>query len=64
MNKSLRPVLWAASSKKDLMDMSSEVRSDFGHGLWEAQLGEFPSIGKVLSGFGSANIVELKLDNE
>lgn len=60
----LKPLLWVASSKRDLMDMPQEIRSDFGHGLYEAQLGGYPAIGKTLKGFGSANIVELVLDDE
>ena len=43
-----RPLLWMASSKDDLMEMPQEVISEFGYGLYEAQLGEHPSIGKVL----------------
>ncbi len=59
-----RPLLWVASSKRDLMEMPQEVISDFGHGLYEAQVGDLPSIGKVLSGCGSASIVELVMDCE
>lgn len=62
MEEELKPLLWVASSKKDLLEMPKDVRVDFGHGLWEAQRGEMPSIGKVLSGLGGANVVELKTD--
>jgi phage-related protein len=64
MEESIRPLLWLASSKKDLMDMPSDVISDFGHGLYEAQIGKHPEIGKPLRGFGSADVVELVLDDE
>ena len=64
MDEELKPLLWVASSKKDLMDMPKDVRADFGHGLWEAQSGNMPGIGKVMRGFGSADIVELVLDAE
>jgi phage-related protein len=57
-----KPVLWAGSSKKDLMEMPEDVIKDFGYGFYEAQLGEHPSIGKTLSGFGGANVVELVAD--
>jgi phage-related protein len=60
----IRPLLWVASSKRDLMEMPRDVIADFGHGLYEAQIGDMPSIGKVLSGLGSADIVELKMDCE
>jgi phage-related protein len=33
-----RPVLWVASAKRDLLDMPKEVVSDFGYGLYEAQM--------------------------
>ena len=59
---SKRPLLWIASSRRDLLDMPPEVRSDFGHGLYEAQLGDHPDIGKPLSGFGGASVVELLTD--
>ena len=36
------PVLWVASSKRDLLNMPQKVVSDFGYGLYEAQIGELP----------------------
>jgi len=62
--ESMRPLLWVASSKSDLLDMPEAVVSDFGHGLYEAQIGAHPSIGKVLKGFGSANVIELVIDHQ
>lgn len=59
-----RPLLWIASSKRDLMKMPQKVISDFGYGLYEAQLGDFPSMGKVLKGFGGSNVVELLADEQ
>lgn len=61
-NHGLRPILWVASAKRDLLEMSTEVIDDFGFGLYQAQIGECPDIGKILSGFGGASIVELVLD--
>jgi len=55
-------VLWVASSKKDILELPSAVRIDFGHGLFQAQKGQFPDIGKVLKGFGGTSVVELKLE--
>lgn len=43
--------------------MPKNVVRDFGHGLSEAQFGRIPDIGKVLTGFGSADVMELKLDD-
>lgn len=59
-----RPLVWMGSSKRDLMDMPTDVVSDFGFGLYQAQIGKLPDIGKTLKGFGSADIVELKLEFE
>ena len=61
--KTLKPLLWIGSSKKDLLTMPPEIRTDFGHGLYEAQCGDHPDIGKTLSGFGGANIIELIADH-
>lgn len=58
-----KPVLWVASSKRDLMDMPEDVVDDFGHGLYQAQMGKFPDIGKALKGFGGANVIELIKDH-
>ncbi|MGH2613012.1 MAG: type II toxin-antitoxin system RelE/ParE family toxin [Rhabdochlamydiaceae bacterium] len=59
-----RPLMWVASSKNDLMDMPDDVRRDFGHGLYQAQIGKHPDIGKPMSGFGGANVVELIKDHK
>lgn len=59
-----RPVLWIASAKRDLLTMPSDVIDDFGFGLYQAQIGEYPDIGKTLSGFGSANVIELVQDHK
>ena len=44
------------------MDMPPDVIIDFGYGLYQAQLGEHPDIGKTLSGFGGASVIELIQD--
>lgn len=63
-SQSSRPVVWVASSKRDLLEMPPEIKSDFGYGLYEVQLGDHPTTGKTLSGFGGANVVELKADHQ
>lgn len=60
----IRPILWVGSSKKDLMDMPTDVVTDFGYGLYQAQIGAHPDIAKTLSGFGRASIVELRLNHK
>lgn len=59
----LRHLLWIASSKNDYMEMPEDVICDFGHWLYQVQKGQFPSGAKSLSGFGSANVLELKKDH-
>ena len=60
--KPIKDVLWIASSKKDFMEMPQEVVENIGYALYRVQLGEYPSIAKVLKGFGGASIIELKED--
>lgn len=57
-----RPLLWVASSKRDLMDMPSDIIDDFGYGLHQAQIGLMPDLAEVLKGFKGASILELKKD--
>lgn len=61
-NEPDRPLIWMASSKRDLMDMPPDVIKNFGFGLYQAQIGKHPDIGKVLRGFGRASVVELIQD--
>jgi phage-related protein len=46
------------------MDMPDDVIDEFGHGLYQAQIGKHPDIVKTLSGFGGANVVELLEDHK
>ncbi|NGX38237.1 MAG: hypothetical protein K1000chlam2_01409 [Chlamydiae bacterium] len=64
MGDTAKPVLWIGSSKRDLMDMPADVIDDFGFGLYQAQIGKYPDTGKTLSGFGSANVIELVRDHK
>jgi phage-related protein len=60
MGKLKRKLLFIGSAKKDLSEMPNSVKLNFGYGLHEVQEGRHPSNAKVLSGFGSANIIELR----
>lgn len=51
------------SSKSDLLKMPDDVIDDFGFGLYQAQKGKFPDIGKILKGFGGASVIELVRDH-
>jgi len=57
------PILWVASSKRDFLKMPEDVVDDFGFGLYEAQKGKQPKIGKILKGFGGASVIELVRDH-
>jgi len=58
------PILWVASSKRDFLEMPEDVVDDFGFGLYQAQKGKHPKIGKILKGFGGASVIELVRDHE
>lgn len=59
----LRPLFWAASSKRDFIEMPEEVVKDFGHWLFLVQKGKNPKNAKPLSGFGGAQVMELWKDH-
>lgn len=49
-----KPLEWIASSYKDLMALSPDVRRRFGYALALAQMGDQDDAAKVLKGFGGA----------
>ncbi len=57
-----KKLLWVSSSKRDLIGLPADVKTDFGYGLYQAQIGLFPAIGKPLKGFPGVSVVELKMD--
>ena len=63
MDKKLKNIEFLGSSKEDLSLMPDTIKAEFGYGLYHAQLGIHPNIAKTLSGFGSANVVELKANS-
>lgn len=56
----LKELIWVGSSKKDLMHLPEEVIDTFGYGLYLAQKGSMHPDGKVLQGFSSAGVIEIK----
>ncbi len=58
-----RPLEWIASSHKDLMALSPDVRRRFGYALSLAQMGDKDDAAKVLKGFGGAGVLEVVEDN-
>ncbi|HXS53906.1 MAG TPA: type II toxin-antitoxin system RelE/ParE family toxin [Usitatibacter sp.] len=60
----LKPLVWVASSKADLMRLPPRVVRKFGFGLYLAQSDERHQDAKPLKGFGSADVLEIVEDWE
>jgi len=56
---SVKPLVWVASSKKDLKSMPGVVQDTFGYALHLAQTGEKHDASKPLKGFGGASVLEI-----
>ena len=54
-----RPLEWIGSSYKDLMALPAAVRRFVGYALSLAQAGDQHDAAKVLTGFGSAGVLEV-----
>lgn len=59
----MKTVIWILSAKKDLMRFPKPIQKAFGYGLYRAQQGEYPNGAKALTGFSSAQIIEMKEDD-
>ena len=57
-----RPLLWIASSRKDLREFPEGVQDEAGYDLWLVQQGGMPVTAKVLKGFGGPDLLELVED--
>ncbi len=57
-----RPVVWIASSKRDLKALPEVVQRSIGFALWRAQIGKRHVHAKVLRGFGDAGVLEVVED--
>ena len=60
MSVHLKPLHWVGFSKKDLLDMPSDV---FGFALHMAQSGKKHDQAKPLKGFGGASVLEVVEDH-
>jgi len=58
-----KALVWVGSSRRDMRAIPKEVRRSFGVALFAVQAGETPPIAKVLTGFGSAGVLELIEDD-
>lgn len=62
--KDRKPLIWVSSSKKDLLNLSKDVQRMIGHSLNLAQQGKEDLDSFIMKGFGSADVREIKKDNE
>ncbi len=63
MARQERPLEWIGSSYQDLMALPADVRRFFGYALSLAQAGDQHDEAKVLTGFGSAGVLEVVEDD-
>ena len=59
-----KPIKWVSSAKRDLDTMPEDVKDVFGYAIDLAQCGGKHQDAKVLSGFGSAGILEVVEDHK
>ena len=65
MSKQVRkPIKWVSSAKRDLDAMPEDVKDVFGHAIDLAQAGGKHQDAKVLTGFGSAGVLEVVEDHQ
>jgi phage-related protein len=57
--RAIKPAVFVGSSRRDLREFPSKVRSEIGQALFEAQLGDHPASAKPLKGFGSG-VLEIR----
>lgn len=60
----LKPIIWIASTKDDLLDLPEGVQDEIGHALYQAQKGGKSDKAKPFKGFGSAAVLEIVENNE
>jgi phage-related protein len=63
MKQARKPLKWVGSAKRDLDGMPEDVKDVFGHAIDLAQAGGKHKDVKVLTGFGSAGVLEVVEDD-
>ena len=58
-----KPIKWVGSAKRDLDAMPEDVKDVFGHAIDLAQAGGKHQDAKVMTGFGSAGVLEVVEDD-
>jgi phage-related protein len=61
--KTIKPLVFIASSKRALSAMPEQVKDAIGHALYEAQQGLKPFDAKVMRGFDGASVLEVVCDH-
>ena len=62
--RSIKPVVFVGSSKRDLSAFPAAVKSEIGQALFEAQLGDHPANAKPLRGFGGVLEIRDNFDGD
>jgi len=64
LKQARKPIKWVSSAKRDLDAMPEAVKDVFGHAIDLAQAGGKHQDAKVLTGFGSAGVLEVVEDHQ
>jgi phage-related protein len=59
MKEKQKPLIWVASSKRDLKALPDDVQDIFGYALNDAQDGKKHAQAKPLKGFGGSSVLEI-----
>lgn len=54
-----KPIIWIASSKRDLESLDEKAKDEIGYALFQAQLGGKSDKAKPFKGFGNAAVLEI-----
>ncbi len=64
LQQARKPIKWVSSAKRDLDAMPEDVKDVFGHAIDLAQAGGKHQDAKVMTGFGSAGVLEVVEDHQ
>lgn len=56
----MKRLIWVGKSYEDLKEFPPDVRHAMGYALYAAQIGKMHEHAKVLSGMGSAKVIEIR----
>ena len=60
----MKRIFWVGTSRDDLAECPKSIRNSVGYALYLVQGGDRPPSSKVLSGMGSAKILEIRENDE